>query len=612
MSQKSKARRRLKVWQRLLLAAVILIPLGLSSTLFSDASNPRLKDDLAAIEATGSPAWKDSVYGYVVSEEGDLTVPFYNEALAEKGRCGRGTYIEMESWDPFVAEDGTEYYHVFFNGVPGYILCTNISDDKSDIIQETQVYVRTTVNLTTEPDGLTIGNLARKGELLRIMGYDYITESGKVNMYEVKLGTEIGWIHSDYVSSTYAEALENWNNDANVYNNHVLRGDPYGGGNASELDFWPHEKADFSSKGNVMPDSCYCLYVPVEHTTPAMIRQYLDLAEGTAINTFVIGISEGAVLAYDSPFVDSYEMLNYYKLINSQEQFQEAMDMVREAGYFTVARISAFRDTALAQAKPEWCVTDLRGVPLDIKNSNWPSVYCRDVWEFKVGLALEAVDTYGFNEVQFDYVRFPDYILNYEEDGTADLKNVYGESKAQAIQRFLIYAKDLVHAHGAYVSATVLGETSNNYVAPCGQYWDAISTVVDVISGTPYPDEYASGYVNGVYFRYYTHPYATVYDWGVHVYLRQSECSSPAIVRTCVQIWDSPGYHYGSAVITREIAALYDAKLTGGYIPWYSAGSITLADNLRDVINIDFYSLYLESLDTDDILSVYMGLDTKE
>ena len=463
-----------------------------------------------------------------------------------------------------------------------------------------------------EPDSVAIGQLAQKGELLRIVGYDYITASGEVNMYEVKLGTEIGWIHSAYVVDNYGAALEHWNNASNIYNNHVLRGDSYGGGNAAELDFWPHEKGDFSAAGNTMPDSCYCLYIPVEHTTPDRIQQYLDLAEGTAVNTFVIGISEGSVLAYGSDVIDSYGLLGGYEVVNSLEQFSEAMEMVREAGYYTVARISAFRDTALARAKPEWSVTDRTGTPLEIKGSLWPSVYCREVWEYKAGLALEAVDTFGFNEVQFDDVRFPDYIINYEEKDNADLKNLYGESKAQAVQRFLIYATDLVHSHGAYVSATVLGETSNNYVAPCGQYWDAISTVVDVITGTPYPDDYAASYINGVYFRYASHPYATLHDWGIHVAQRQSECSTPAAVRTCVQIWDSSGYHYGPAVIQREIAALYDAKLTGGYIPYYSAGSLTLANNLEGVIDIDFYALYQEAAEKEMMLSEYMELDTNE
>ena len=116
------------------------------------------------------------------------------------------------------------------------------------------------------------------------------------------------------------------------------------------------------------------------------------------------------------------------------------------------------------------------------------------VWEYKVELAKEAVALFGFNEIQFDYVRFPDGTYDYEEDGNIDYRNEYDETKAQAIQRFLMYACDELHDCGVYVSADVFGETSGSYVTAYGQYWPAISNVVDVISGMPYPDHFAQGY----------------------------------------------------------------------------------------------------------------------
>ena len=51
----------------------------------------------------------------------------------------------------------------------------------------------------------------------------------------------------------------------------------------------------------------------------------------------------------------------------------------------------------------------------------------------------------GFNEIQFDYVRFPDNTDQYEASGDIDFRNEYGETKAQAIQRFLMYATDILH-----------------------------------------------------------------------------------------------------------------------------------------------------------------------
>ena len=605
-------RRRLKVWQRLALVLLLGIVFAFSSTFFTDFHLPQARQDAEETPAPEGSGWTDSVYAYVVAEEGEFTAPLYNEALAVVSQCGRGTYLEVENWTPFVSESGIEFYHVYVNGSHGYMLCDNLSDDKSDVVQETQVYVRTAVNLLEEPGSLEMGSLVRKGDLLHIVGYDHLREDGRVNMYEVKLGEEIGWIHANYVVNTYVESLENWTNEEKVYEDHVYRGDQYGGGNAADLDYWPHEKGDFSDKGNVMPESCNALYLAPTDCTPETVAAYLELAEGTAVNTFVITIFDDGEIAYPSDVMESYGLMDNYGCLNTLEGFREAVEMIKDEGYYLVGRITCFKDGALARAYPEWAITDRAGVPMEINYGYWPSVFCREVWELKVGLAVEVVESFGFNEIQFDYIRFPDYIINYEEDGSADLKNNYNESKAQAVQRFLIYAKDVLHDHNVYVSADVFGETSNTYVAPYGQYWPAISTVVDVISGMPYPDHYSSYWTSTEYFRPYKHPYKTLHDWAERVRQRQAECSSPAIVRTWIQTWDDADYKYDVLAMQRQIVGLYDWDITGGFMPWYGPGTIQIEYKIKDVVSVDYYKLYKEAEDEGVLLSAYMGIDTSE
>ena len=157
---------------------------------------------------------------------------------------------------------------------------------------------------------------------------------------------------------------------------------------------------------------------------------------------------------------------------------------------------------------------------------------------------MEAVELMGFNEIQFDYVRFPDSTWYYEDRGIIDFRNTYGETKAQAVQRFLMYATDILHEHNAYVSADVYGESAYNYVTAYGQYWTAISNVVDVISGMPSPDHFSAW---GDWLPW-EHPYDTLYDWGEYVMIRQSETATPAIVRTWIQAYNAirePYNYYG-------------------------------------------------------------------
>ena len=192
-------------------------------------------------------------------------------------------------------------------------------------------------------------------------------------------------------------------------------------------------------------------------------------------------------------------------------------------------------------------------------------------------MAKEAVTDIGFNEIQFDYVRFPDRTITIEKNGWMDFRNTYHEEKAQAVQRFLMYATDELHKLNVYVSADVFGESAHTYVTAYGQYFPAISNVVDVISAMPYPDHFGT-YEYGFKVPVWTVPYDIMNYWGKnYVMKRQSEIPTPAITRTWIQAYDSikkPKVTYGSNEVMKEIQGLYDAGLTGGYMTWNSGSNL--------------------------------------
>ena len=191
----------------------------------------------------------------------------------------------------------------------------------------------------------------------------------------------------------------------------------------------------------------------------------------------------------------------------------------------------------------------------------------------QVDLALEAARTMGFNEIQFDYVRFPDGTWDYDEAGTIDYRNINDESKAQAVQRFLQYAADRLHEAGVYVSADVFGECAEKYVTAYGQYWAAISGVVDAISAMPYPDHYSA---SGSWLPW-EHPYETMKTFGEKAAARQQETPSPAAVRTWIQCYNAirePYNTYGPDEIAAQIRALTETGNTGGYMTWNAASSL--------------------------------------
>ena len=165
----------------------------------------------------------------------------------------------------------------------------------------------------------------------------------------------------------------------------------------------------------------------------------------------MVDIVDGTAVSYASPVMQQYSPSAYAAAQDTMEGFKANVQKLRDAGYYVIGRITVFNDAHLAADHPEYVISDLNGTPLKISSMYWPSAYNRTVWQYKVELALEAA-ALGFNEIQFDYIRFPDGAYKYEQAGTIDYKNTYGESKAQAVQRFLIYAAERLHDAGYYLS----------------------------------------------------------------------------------------------------------------------------------------------------------------
>ena len=229
--------------------------------------------------------------------------------------------------------------------------------------------------------------------------------------------------------------------------------------------------------------------------------------------------------------------------------------------------------------------------PFKHNKAYWPSPYDRKVWQFNVELAKEAVRKFGFNEINFDYVRFPDRMTKVEQ--LIDYHNKYNESKVQAIQRFVQYACDEIHAVGAYVSIDVFGEAANpGYTTAYGQYWPAISNIADVICGMPYPDHFSNGYY-GIK-KPWNHPYEILKAWGERVQGRQQVTPTPAVVRTWIQAYnvmrhvDRNGIKYDAENVEKEIRGLYDAGLLGGYTTWHSGSNLDKYKAQKGAFEIDY------------------------
>lgn len=504
--------------------------------------------------------------GYLAAD-GEMAT-LYDEEGQELQQLPRGTEVT------YVVEEESKEHPGMVRLVLGeeefaWVAKEQLTDDPQEVVTTKAMYVRTPVNLLDQA-GVVPGYLADKGQELQVTGFEGLDENGVVARYQVAMTVggqqHTGYITAGYLCRTREEAMKQYDQEA--YQLHADRGDSWGGGDAAGLDYFPREKGNFPD--NVMPDEVKALYLNNEFVDS--VDTYLDIAAGCGINAFVVDIQDGGAIGYASPVMQRYSPSAYEGAWNTLEEYQAAVQKIKDAGYYVVGRITCFNDPNLAVDHPEVVIAGQDGNPKKIGGMYWPSVYSREVWQYKVDLALEAVELMGFNEIQFDYVRFPDGTWMFE-DGELDYRNTYGESKAQGVQRFLMYAADRLHAAGAYISADVFGECAESYVCAYGQYWPAISNVVDAISAMPYPDHYSAA---GNWLPW-EHPYDTLHTFGTKAAQRQKETASPAAVRTWIQAYDAirePYPTYGAHEVGQQIQALRDTGNTGGYMTWNAASSV--------------------------------------
>lgn len=491
---------------------------------------------------------------YILDDDGNLK---------EDKDLVRGT--KVSSYKNTVTKDNKSYTKIDYDKSIYYVDSGSLVKDAKSAVLEKVKYVRTSVTVYQNSEDSKIESFIKKGNKIDVTDYDKLLEDGSVNMYKIKNDNTEGWVYGKYLVNDEETANEVYNENS-VYDTHKDR--KYGlrelyGGKASTLDYYPYERVEFEN--NKLLKSAKAMYLNAG--TIGSIDSYLKIAKENGVNAIVVDIKDGA-LAYSSEVAKEISPTAYKTAINDNSLYKAAIDKIKEAGIYAIGRIVVFNDTHYAKDHPEDC----------INSTGWPSAYSRNVWYYNVELAKEAAREMGFNEIQFDYVRFPENAYNLSV-AKADFKNKYDEEKAEAVQNFLFYATDQIHKEGIYLSVDVFGECSSEYVTAYGQYWPAISNIVDAISSMPYTDHF------GRSVDTWTNAYQTVNNWAKGASARQKEIPTPAVARTWITAYDTPYWNpkviYNAGKIEDQVRALYDAGLDGGFITWNSASSLAKYEQIK-------------------------------
>jgi len=559
MSKRRK--RKLKVG-RILLAVIILILLvgGIIFILSGDKKITIKKDIVYLASDT------NTIELFTLDEE---------ENLKQDKSLVRGT--EVLSLNKTITKDEKEYTEVEFEETKYYVETSNIVKEEKEVVKEESKYIRTSVTVYENETDSKISSFIKKGNQIEITGYDKLLEDGSVNMYKIKKDDIEGWVYSKYLVDTEESAKANYNENSvyDIHKDRKFKGRELHGGSAATLDYYPYEKVEFED--NPLLKEAKTMYLNAG--TIGSIDHYLKIATENGVNAIVVDIKDGA-LAYSSEVAKEISPTAYNTAINDNGVYKAAIDKIKNAGIYAIGRIVVFNDVHYGKDHPEDCISST------VSSRLWPSAYSRGAWYYNVELAKEAVVEMGFNEIQFDYVRFPEDAYNMSVKGNTDFKNKYNEEKAEAVQNFLFYATDEIHKVGAYLSVDVFGECSSEYVTAYGQYWPAISNIVDAISSMPYTDHF------GRNVDTWTNAYKTVYNWAVGAAKRQTEIPTPAVARTWITAYDTPYWNptviYNAQKISDQIEALYDAGLTGGFITWNSASSLSKYEQIKSAFAKDY------------------------
>lgn len=529
-----------------------------------------------------------AAYLFIFNDDRSKAVPMYlasetstASVLDKEGNdvtFTRGYLVEMSTKTKKF--DDIEYTKIYIGENEYYVNPDILVENREDSVLEKELWVYRTCSVYKDDNSSEIIGLIYKGDKIDITNHSPLKDDGTVDRY----GYKDGYILTKYLTNDedYAVSPDPSEYAANL---RERTNNPYGAGSASTLDYYANEKPEFSD--NKMPEICKALYINRDALYD--IEDYINYALSTKVNTFVIDIRDSHIVTYKSPVMEKYSPSSYDAAAFTMDEFKKKVDACKNAGLYVVARITVFKDSHFMEDHPEYAIIDKNdnNQPFRYGGAYWPSAYCRDVWVYNVELSKECISELGFNEVQYDYVRFPEQIDYFADILNAlDLQNTFDETRAEAIQRFLMYATDEVHAVGAYVSADVFGETSEGYVCAYGQYLPAISNVVDVVSPMPYPDHF-SPHFYGIEEVVWEVPYKLLSIWGSNTKRMQALIPTPAKVRTYIQGYNSiyePFVFYDNEKLEDQIRALIDSDIYDGYIVWNSGSYI------------DTYQLFKEAL----------------
>jgi hypothetical protein len=206
------------------------------------------------------------------------------------------------------------------------------------------------------------------------------------------------------------------------------------------------------------------------------------------VNSLVIDLkNETGKVFYNS----QVEMAQEVGAVQPTYDIDDVVDQLRARDLYIIGRIVAFQDPIAAQRMSDMAVWDTStNGPYEKRGQFFLDPTDPQSRQYAIDIAEEACAA-GVDEIQFDYVRYPDgFSATAVFDGGAG-----NDVRADHIATFLDRAGDVLHPMGCSVAADIFGFiTSVSDDGGIGQQFETLSTVTDVLSPMVYPSHYSTGW----------------------------------------------------------------------------------------------------------------------
>ena len=305
-------------------------------------------------------------------------------------------------------------------------------------------------------------------------------------------------------------------------------------------------------------------------STDSIKKGLIKIAEDTEVNSIIVDIKDytGKVaFLMDNPKVKEFN--------SSENRIKDIKGFIKELhdkNIYVIGRIAVFQDPFLAKIRPDLYVKKSDGISIwkDYKGAMWLDPCSKEAWDYVIAIAKES-ELIGFDELNFDYIRFP------SDGNMKDIKYTHCNtalSKPELLETFFYNLKKGLSDSSVPLSADLFGITATNYDdLNIGQVLERAEPYFDYISPMVYPSHYPKNY-NG-FANPATKPYEVIkiaMDTAVKRLITAS--SSPLKIRPWLQDFDL-GADYDASMIRKQKQAVYDAGLNS-WLMWSPSNKYTV------------------------------------